>query len=112
MNTKEFTKKILHTILSLKRGYAGEVRVERDWGVLLAVCVVLLLISVTTNAIFFTRVFEGEPLSRNININPESKETQEVSEKLDDIELIFKTRAEEKQQYIDTPYPFVDPARN
>lgn len=112
MNLKTLTKKLQDLIEAIKRGYAGHIHAERDWMVVLSIAGVLLLGSVTVNAIFFTRVYEGEPLSQNINMNPEPKETQEIADRLKTIETIFADREEEKDAFINTNYPFVDPARN
>jgi len=112
MNTKALTKKILTIINSLKKGYAGSIDADRDWGILLILAVVTLLISGVTNAIFFVRVYDGEPLSENVDANPPLRDTQEVSERLEGIETIFEIRETEKREFIDTPYLFVDPARN
>ena len=112
MDTKKILTKLLSVLNKLKRGYAGDIQAERDWGILLIVSGIVLLGSVAINAVFFARVYEGEPLSKNINTNPEPKETKEVGEKLKNIETIFEIRAQERQAFIDTNYPFIDPARN
>lgn len=112
MNLKTLTAKLKNFINAIKRGYAGHIHAERDWMVVVTISAILLLGSAVTNAIFFTRVYEGEPLSKNTNTNPEPKETQEIADRLEAIELIFKEREEEKNAFINTNYPFVDPARN
>tara|TARA_B100000508_G_scaffold60333_2_gene47488 strand:+ start:40242 stop:40580 length:339 start_codon:yes stop_codon:yes gene_type:complete len=112
MNFKTLSKKALNFVNTIKRGYAGHINAERDWAVLLIIAAIALLLSAVTNAIFFARVYEGEPLSQNTNTNPEPKETQEISDRLKEIETIFEVRENEKDAFVDTSYPFVDPARN
>jgi len=112
MDIKILTKKATEIFRIIKKGYSGKIRAERDWGILLGMALVLLFISAATNAVFFARVYEGEPLSENVDTNPPSRDTEGISDRLEIVENIFDRRAVEKRSAIDTPYPFVDPARN
>lgn len=114
-NSMEFTKISQHAqkfFTRLKRGYQGDISPERDWFVLLALAGVLLLISITMNAISFARVYEGEPISPGTNTNPDVRETEELANRLKNIEAAFSEREKAFEAAITNPYPFVDPARN
>ena len=112
MNIENYTKKITAFLSFLKQKYLSRINAERDWGTLLVVAGVALLISAATNAVFFLRVYDGEPLSANVDTNPPLKETQEIADRLQGVETIFKEREVKRLEAINTPYPFVDPARN
>jgi len=112
MNIKTLTKKILMFWSSLKQKYLGRIDAERDWGTLLIFSLVILLISAAMNGVFFMRVYDGAPLSVNVDTNPPLKETQEISDRLEKISAFFVEREVKKEAAINTPYPFVDPARN
>jgi len=112
MNTKDLLQKGTAILNKLKRGYAGGINAERDWLIVLGVAGIVLLISAVLNAISFVKVYEGEPLSKNIDTNPPGRETQEISDRLLKVEGIFDAREKEKETFINTEYPFVDPARN
>jgi len=110
MNTKDILKNVTATFKTLTGD--KEIHAERDWMIVLSVAAVLFLISATLNAISFARVYDGEPISKNVNTNPPVRETQELSERLEKVEEIFDAREQAQQDFINTSYPFVDPARN
>ena len=112
MKLKELARKIILRINLLKRGYAGRIQTERDWSILLIFAGIIFLVSAAVNGMFFMRVYEGSPLSEKVNTNPPARETQEMVDELAGIEEIFDRRAAAQQAFIDTEYPFVDPARN
>lgn len=112
MDTKELTQKLQTFFHAVRRGYAGDPKPERDWNLVLLLASIVLLISIAVNAFLFLRVYEGEPLSRNTDVNPPARETEEIETRLQNLEEIFEARAAAYDSFIETTYPFVDPARN
>lgn len=110
MNTKEILKKAKGILKVFTRDKG--IHAERDWMIVLGVAAGALLISAILNAISFARVYDGEPISRSVNTNPPLRETQELSERLERVEEIFDAREAAQQEFINTSYPFIDPARN
>lgn len=112
MDFKNITQSITKIFVRVRRGYAGDIAPERDWFFLLGLSGILLLASVTVNAISFVRVYEGEPISTATNTAPDVRETVEIAERLENVNALFEARAAAFEQAIETQYPFVDPARN
>ncbi|XKT75336.1 MAG: hypothetical protein ACJKSS_00915 [Patescibacteria group bacterium UBA2103] len=112
MDTKELLQKATSFFETVRRGYAGDIKPGRDWNILLLFMLVGLIVSAGVNAFLFTRVYEGEPLTENVSINPQARETEEIEKRLEGVDAIFEERALEYSSYIETTYPFVDPARN
>ena len=72
----------------------------------------IFLASIAINAVFFVRVFEGVPLSQEVETNPPYREVEVLSEQLGLVKEIFEVRADIFNTALNTPYSFVDPARN
>ena len=84
--------------------YGGALRPMRDWLVLLALTLVLLLLSVGWNLLTFKKVTEGEPLDAGAAPLP----LREAP--VGKVEALFEQRAIEAERYL-TEYRFVDPSR-
>lgn len=92
------------TNLTKSLTYGDRPRPLRDWFVLLAVTLVLLLASVGWNLWTFDRVTDGEPLGETAEIS------QINTESVDRASALFERRELEADRYL-REYRFVDPSR-
>lgn len=112
MNGKSLTKNLTQIVRRVRKGYAGSINAERDWFLILAIAGIGILASGVMNAISFTHVYDGKPISRETNTNPPARETKALEERLESINTFFMERSEAHQAAQQSAYPFVDPARN
>ena len=82
--------------------YGLRLRPVRDWLVLLAFCLLLLLVSVGWNLWLFSEVTQGKQIGT-------ATSTPAVEIKLDQVQTLFGERAQERARY-ENEYRFVDPS--
>ncbi len=88
-----------------KIGYGNRIRPLRDWFVLLAVALILLIASVAWNAWLFFRVTSGEGAASEAPVT-----STPVLDALPKAREVLEIRASEETRYRSL-YEFVDPAR-